>query len=287
MAAACCTLCLAAFSPVRPVSAGPGSSILNQPLGEDAPSQPVLRLGATGSAVSNLQTLLNVDRQNRGLAAISVDGSFGPATQSAVLTFQANNGLTEDGVVGAATWAALDSVQASPSQGTTTQATGNGTPSGGSSSPSGTVGINGVLSGDSGGGGSSGTQNPPVSLSAEDIELLASIVESEAGVCSMQGKIAVAAVVLNRIRAGFANGTVLGVISEPGQFSSYGDSSYEGKPSADSITAAQDAAAGQDPSNGATYYYNPYLVTPDWARGMTVTARIGTDASNTQVFLKP
>jgi len=126
-----------------------------------------------------------------------------------------------------------------------------------------------------------------MSLSANDIELLASIVESEAGVCSMQGKIAVAAVVLNRVRAGFANGTVLGVISQPAQFTSYGDAAYEGKPSADSLTAAQDAAAGQDPSNGATYYYNPYLVSPDWASSMTVTARIGTDATNTQVFLKP
>lgn len=58
---------------------------------------PVLKLGATGSAVVTLQHDLG----------ITADGSFGPATLAAVKKFQASHGLVADGVVGAATWAAL------------------------------------------------------------------------------------------------------------------------------------------------------------------------------------
>jgi hypothetical protein len=38
---------------------------------------------------------------------ISADGTFGPATQKAVIAYQARNGLTADGIVGPQTWAKL------------------------------------------------------------------------------------------------------------------------------------------------------------------------------------
>lgn len=62
----------------------------------------VLREGSTGNAVKGMQVQL----QRNGYS-ITVDGSFGPATVSAVRSFQSKSGLSVDGVVGADTWRAL------------------------------------------------------------------------------------------------------------------------------------------------------------------------------------
>ena len=58
-----------------------------------------LKLGSTGTAVKVLQ---------RGLGGLVVDGSFGPRTVSAVKAFQSSKGLTPTGVVGVATWNAVE-----------------------------------------------------------------------------------------------------------------------------------------------------------------------------------
>ena len=72
------------------------------------PGYPI-RLGASGPEVSVIQTSLN--RISRNYPAIpkipAVTGVFGQATENAVRTFQQVFGLTEDGVVGKATWYAL------------------------------------------------------------------------------------------------------------------------------------------------------------------------------------
>ncbi|MBW8732598.1 MAG: peptidoglycan-binding protein, partial [Terrabacter sp.] len=63
---------------------------------------PVLRQGASGEAVKGLQREL-VDAGY----ALTVDGSFGPATSSAVRAYQTRTGLVVDGVVGNNTWGSL------------------------------------------------------------------------------------------------------------------------------------------------------------------------------------
>jgi hypothetical protein len=60
-------------------------------------SRPVLRLGATGPAVEDLQRALQ----------IAPDGQFGPETHAAVIAFQRASGLACDGVVGPQTWGAI------------------------------------------------------------------------------------------------------------------------------------------------------------------------------------
>ncbi len=61
-----------------------------------------LRQGSKGDAVETMQQQL----ATLGYA-IGVDGNFGPGTRSAVVAFQGKKGLTNDGVCGPATWAAL------------------------------------------------------------------------------------------------------------------------------------------------------------------------------------
>ena len=74
-----------------------------------APTKPTLRKGSSGQYVTLLQTELI----NRGYScgASGADGKFGNGTLAAVKAFQADHGLTVDGIVGPATWAALDSAE--------------------------------------------------------------------------------------------------------------------------------------------------------------------------------
>lgn len=64
---------------------------------------PVLRQGSTGPAVVHLQTLQRAAGFNPG----AIDGIFGQKTEAAVLAFQKNRNLVQDGIVGRMTWTAL------------------------------------------------------------------------------------------------------------------------------------------------------------------------------------
>jgi peptidoglycan hydrolase-like protein with peptidoglycan-binding domain len=81
----------------------PGASIGTTPTPSGPQTHPTLSIGSQGAAVKHLQQLLNNDG-----AAMAADGFFGQKTASAVRGFQSRNGLTADGVVGPATWAALE-----------------------------------------------------------------------------------------------------------------------------------------------------------------------------------
>ncbi len=71
---------------------------------------PVLKQGSYGADVITLQRMLNAAGYTTG-----VDGSFGPGTQGTVIEFQQDNNLVADGIVGAGTWAALETrAQAGP-----------------------------------------------------------------------------------------------------------------------------------------------------------------------------
>ena len=68
----------------------------------------VLRRGSTGSSVEQVQFWLSDLAQfNSSLVRVSVDGSYGAATERAVRAFQQKQSLTADGVVGQTTWNAL------------------------------------------------------------------------------------------------------------------------------------------------------------------------------------
>lgn len=154
-----------------------------------------------------------------------------------------------------------------------------------------TSGGGGSSGGSSTSGGSSSSGNTVHHLSQADLEVLARIVKGECPPDTpWEGKVAVAAVVLNRVeRAGFPK-TVRGVAHQPLQFSCYNRNVrqrlYNGPVPQWAFDAARAAARGEDPSRGATHYFNPYLVRPSWARNMRFIRRIGTTSTTTHDFYK-
>lgn len=68
-----------------------------------AGDKPTLRNGSTGTAVRRLQRSLTAALGR----TVAIDGQFGPATETAVRDYQSTRQLLVDGVVGTATWTAL------------------------------------------------------------------------------------------------------------------------------------------------------------------------------------
>lgn len=66
---------------------------------------PTVRKGSKGEYVRELQTLLAA--KGYDLGKYGIDGDYGSATLAAVKAFQADHGLTADGIAGPLTWAAL------------------------------------------------------------------------------------------------------------------------------------------------------------------------------------
>lgn len=125
------------------------------------------------------------------------------------------------------------------------------------------------------GSGSSGGQT---SASNNNLYLLARLVHGEARGEPYKGKVAVAAVVLNRVRSASFPNTVAGVIYQSGAFDAVSDGQINLQPDQESINAARDALNGWDPSNGCLYYYNPKTATSRWMLSRPVLLRIGNHA---------
>ena len=68
----------------------------------------ILRRGSTGTAVRELQFYLYLmSAYESSIPVVSIDGSFGAATENAVRAYQRFAGLTVDGIVGRKTWDSL------------------------------------------------------------------------------------------------------------------------------------------------------------------------------------
>lgn len=163
----------------------------------------------------------------------NVDGIYGSQTLEAVKYFQRKNGLTVDGIAGTKTLQAMGIYNSS----------GNN------------------------------SSNSSSSTSSSDLNLLARLVYGEARGEPYTGQVAVAAVVLNRVKHSSFPNTVAGVIYQSGAFDVVSDGQINLTPNETAKKAAQDALNGWDPSNGAIYYFNPSTATNKWiwSRPMTVT----------------
>lgn len=104
---------------------------------------------------------------------------------------------------------------------------------------------------------------------------LAHLVQAEAGDQPFVGQVAVAAVVLNRLKTPGFPKTLPGVIFAPGQFETVSNGSYWQSPKPLSFIAAKAAMKGWDPTGGALYFFNPNMSHSGWMATLPETATIG------------
>lgn len=110
---------------------------------------------------------------------------------------------------------------------------------------------------------------------SSDEYLLARTIHGEARGEPYVGKVAVAAVVLNRVRDPQFPNTIAGVVYQPLAFTAVADGQINLTPNKDSINAARDALNGWDPTYGCLYYWNPATATSKWIWSRKVTLKIG------------
>ena len=123
--------------------------------------------------------------------------------------------------------------------------------------------------------GSSGSTTASATILSADHRLLAKLVYAEARGETYKGQVAVAAVVLNRVRSASFPNTISGVICQTNAFTCVNNGSINNTPDSSCIRAARDAMNGWDPTGGCLYYYNPKTASDSWIRTRTVKTVIG------------
>ncbi len=114
--------------------------------------------------------------------------------------------------------------------------------------------------------------------SSTDLNLLARVVYGEARGEPYTGQVAVAAVVLNRVRSSSFPNSVAGVVYQSGAFDCVSDGQINLTPNQSAYNAAKDALNGWDPTYGCLFYYNPRTATSKWMLSRTVKLSIGNHA---------
>lgn len=115
-----------------------------------------------------------------------------------------------------------------------------------------------------------------IPITDEELDLLQRLVEAEAGAEPYLGKVAVAAVVINRVLSPDFPNTVRDVIYQPNQFQPVKNGKInQVKPSEETISAVFAALKGVDPLRGSLYFYNPIISDPEWAKWHTTRQPTG------------
>lgn len=107
-----------------------------------------------------------------------------------------------------------------------------------------------------------------------ELNLLARVIHGEARGEPYLGKVAVAAVILNRVLSSIYPNTIEGVIYQSSQFESVSNGQFNLHPGTSSYKAAREALKGLDPTLGALYFLNPKVAKNTWwfdRRQKTVT----------------
>lgn len=225
---------------------------------EETFSKNEVRYGATGSDVRELQGRLKFIGFFNG----SIDGDYGYKTLTAVKRFQGEFGMKVDGIVGPKTklklWEATKSWKpTAPETASNNQGGGNTSTEGADSKPANL------------------TPSNNLGYSEQDINLIANAVNGEARGEPYVGQVAVAAVILNRVKSASFPNTISGVIFQPGAFTAVADGQIWLTPNESSRKAVKDALNGWDPTGGCIYYFNPATATSKWIWSRKQVKNIG------------
>jgi len=223
-------------------------------------SNQVIQKGATGDDVIELQARL----QYIGFYNGKIDGVFGWGTYWAVRNFQEQFGLTVDGLVGAKMKQKLVSATKFDKQ-YVHKAIEEGrgfTYYGGVAKETQKGGKTSQQAGK--GATAEKAMNIPPGYSDNDIRIMAQAVYGEARGEPYVGQVAVAAVIINRVKSPLFPNTVSGVIFEPRAFTAVADGQIWLEPNETARKAVIDALNGYDPSGQAIYYFNPDTATSPW-----------------------
>ena len=108
-----------------------------------------------------------------------------------------------------------------------------------------------------------------------DVMVLAKMIHGEARGESYVGKVAVGAVILNRVEDKKFPDSVYSVCFQPGAFDAVRDGQYYLEPNQEAINAAKAAINGWDPTYGCLYYWNPSTATSKWIWSRRIVTQIG------------
>ncbi len=111
--------------------------------------------------------------------------------------------------------------------------------------------------------------------SSSDLYVLAKCVYAEARGEPYEGQVAVAAVILNRVKSAQFPNTIAGVVYQPWAFTAVNDGQINLEPNQTAYNAARDAMNGWDPTYGCLYYYNASTATSKWIYSRTTVVTIG------------
>ena len=114
-----------------------------------------------------------------------------------------------------------------------------------------------------------------INITNDELYLLSKLVSSEARGESYEGQVAVAAVVINRVRDPRFPDSIEGVIYQKNAFSVVNNGQIYMDPTDSAYKAAREALYGEDPTNGAIFFWNPDIATCSWIKTLDPYKRIG------------
>lgn len=105
---------------------------------------------------------------------------------------------------------------------------------------------------------------PDVYVTDDEVYLMAQTVFAESSSEPYKGKVAVASVIINRLKAPGFPKTISGVIKQKDAFSCVKNGTLNVIPDESSYLAVLEALRGDDPTSKAVFFYNPKTATSPW-----------------------